>query len=1142
MIVFAQRPIHRGLRALLVPAVVAAGLVGLAGTGTPAVAAVTVDGLSQSTAAASCWEIKQNDASAPDGVYWILTPQLKVPTKIYCDQSTDGGGWAMIGRGRENWTYSYNGRGTPADVVANVTGPAAFSPRQLDSTIVDGLLGGKRFDDPAYGSGVRVRRALDQAGTQWQETRWSLRANTRDRWSWALAAGFPVATATIGGSTVTNTTTRELGADSAYKRLWTQEDVRNNYVRGFNYGRDGIGSTSSTSYIYSSASGGAYGTPFSQVFIRPKVTSADVAFTAVPDAGTAAETIRAAPRNGALTTEWGVTGIGAGGSEETAGEVQALAQIGNTVYVGGNFTTVQKGAAAAGDDKVAQRYLAAFDATSGAFIRSFRPVLDNQVKALVALPNGKLGVGGEFTTVGGTALTGVVVMDPKTAEVDTSWTTSLANRSGGGKVSVRGLDVGGDYLYLTGAFTHLTRPGTTERYAKNGARIRLSTGIADAAWNPEFNGTGTAVDASEDGTAVYFSGYFTQMRGGQVADRAAALSTASGADKVAAWQPTFSTNGSARYQQAVKQVGDKVWLGGSQHSMFSYDAKTFALENRHVTKQGGDLQAITGGNGLVFGGCHCEHWNYSDTAQYDTTAPGSTNITWSQADKIYYVGAWDEKTGDYAPEFSPEMRARQGRGAWALLVASDGTLWAGGTMTTAVKENGANQWVGGFVRFAVRPHTAPARPTGLAATPSGANARLTWSSSAPAGTTYEVLRNDRIVATTTAKDVTVPGATTSDRYVVRSADSWGNRSASTAVVRVGGAQPAATVLVPAGSTWSYSFDAANPVDTDWKSSSFDASPWKTGAAPLGFGAGPIATNIDVPAGQTRAVASYFRKKFTIAPGSTFGQVTLTTRADDGVAVYVNGTEVGRANVGDGAITATTYAASAPRTAKATAEEKTFTVPMSALRIGENTVAVEVHSMYRSTPDSSMDVAISATPGSNAPAPPSTTTPLVPAGSTWSYYSNSATPAPADWKTSATATSTWRTGAAAIGWGAGPLRTSIDPPAGTARSLASYFRRSFTVQGAAMLKSATVTTRADDGVAVYVNGTEIGRSNLPDGPLTASTYALTAPSTPAALAKPVTWEIPLSLLVDGENSIAVEVHSNYRATPSSSMDLSLLASS
>jgi hypothetical protein len=41
---------------------------------------------------------------------------------------------------------------------------------------------------------------------------------------------------------------------------------------------------------------------------------------------------------------------------------------------------------------------------------------------------------------------------------------------------------------------------------------------------------------------------------------------------------------------------------------------------------------------------------------------------------------------------------------------------------------------------------------------------------------------------------------------------------------------------------------------------------------------------------------------------------------------------------------------------------------------------------------------------------------------------------------------------------------------------------------------------------------------------------------------VTFDVPAGLVVDGSNSIAVEVHSNYRSTPSASMDLSLVATS
>jgi hypothetical protein len=955
-----RRPLTTSLRALLTAAVVATALTA---TASPSAAATVVDGRTQATAAASCYEVKLLDPSAPSGSYWILTPQLKAPTRIYCDQTTDGGGWALIGRGREGWTYGYDGRGTAADVAGTPTGTSAFSPRQLGGTTITALMGGKRIDDPTYGSGVRIRRAADRAGATWQESRFSFRSGSRDRWSWALAAGLPVASFDVGGGTGSNATTRNLGTDDAFRRIWTAEDAANGYTRGFTYGSQVVGSNDGSSFIYSKNAGGAYGVPFTQVYIRPRLTSAQLSFPSVPSAGTPADTIRAAPRNGAMTGEWGVTGLGNGGTAETSGEVQAFAQVGGTVYVGGNFTTVQKGASATGTDSVAQPYLAAFDASTGAYIRSFTPRLDNQVKSLAALPNGKLAVGGEFTSVNGSARKGLVVLDPSTGALDTTWTTNLVNKLTGGIVSVRGLDVGGSYLYLTGAFTHFTRPdGSAERYAKGGARISLSSGVVDSAWNPDFNGTGTAVDASDDGSAVYFSGYFTQMRGGAAADRAAAISTASGAAKVASWQPTFSTAGSARYQQAVKQVGGKVWLGGSQHSMFSYDPTSFALENAHVTKDGGDFQAITGGNGLVFGGCHCEQWNYSDTTDFDNTAPGSTSISWTQADKIYYVGAWDARTGDYAPEFSPEMRAREGRGVWALMVASDGTLWAGGTLTSAVRENGTNQWVGGFTRFAARPSAAPARPGNLTVSASGGNASLTWSGTAPSDGAFEVLRNDRVIGVTTTRQLTVAGASANDRFAVRTVDGWGNRSASTPVAGPPAGSITTVPVVTAGSTWSYLVDNTVPeLPSSWTSPGFDASRWRTGTAALGWGTGAITTNVDVPSGSTRPLTSYFRKKVTVPNAAALKSLVLTTRADDGVAVYVNGTEVGRADLPAGALTRSTYASSARSTATAVASPVSWDVPTSLIGAdGSVTVAVEVHSNYRLTPSMSMDLTLTGT--------------------------------------------------------------------------------------------------------------------------------------------------------------------------------------
>lgn len=740
----------------------------------PASAAGPRDGTTQERAAASCWEVKQVRPSSPDGRYWILTPQLVAPVRIHCDQTTDGGGWALVGRGRDGWSWGGDGKGTPDQVSATVSGTAAFSPRQLSGKVIDGLLGGRRLD--SFRDQVRLRRATSTRGTSWQETR--LRFAARDRWSWAFGAGHRLASYSLGGATGPVATTRSIEIDSRFKRLFTYESPQNDWVRGFTFGSGTTGTTAATSHLYSTAAGGRYATPFTQVFVRPRLRTSDLSFPAVPAGGTAASTGLPLARSGALAQAWGVTGTGAGGAGETATEVQAFAQVGSRVLVGGNFTRVQRGASARGADVLDRYYLTAFDASTGEPVRSFAPRLDGQVKALAALPDGRLAVGGDFRTVGGLRRAGLAVLDPSTGAVDPRWDTVLENRVAGGRVSVKALEVSGGRLYVAGAFTHLVR-GSSAVFARNAGRLSLATARADGAWNPNLNGTVAAMDVAPDGSRVYLAGYFTRS-GTTVASRAAALSTAAGAAP-AAWTPRFSTTTAATYQQTVLRVGSRIWLGGAQHSFFSYDARTFALWDTNVTRSGGDLQAAATNGAVVYGGCHCGDWNYEGTAVYDGLSPGQTRTTWRQADEISFVGAWDASTGRYLPAFTPQWKARGGYGAWSLFVAADGTLWAGGSFTSVVTEKGANQWVGGFVRFAPRPSRAPAAPRGLVLARSGTSVTARWTASATAGSTYEVLRGGRVVATTSGTSVTVPGSAAGDRFVVRASDGQGNRSASTTV-------------------------------------------------------------------------------------------------------------------------------------------------------------------------------------------------------------------------------------------------------------------------------------------------------------------------------------------------------------------------
>ncbi len=910
---------------------------------------VVPDGSSQASAAASCWEVKQVKPSATDGSYWILTPALRTPTQVYCDMTTDGGGWELVGRGRDGWLWDGDAQGTPEQIASTPTGPSAFSPKKLSTATIDALLGGKSV--ASLTDGIRLRRATSTAGTSWQDVR--LRARSQATWTWAFGAGVPLTSSSFDGTTYSGQTTRDAGTTSTtttnrLRRVWTFESSSNGWVRGFNYGAAVTGSTSSSSYLYATGSG--YASPFTQVFIRPRLTQADLSFASIPDSGTSAVTALPVARSGSMPQPWGVTGTGAGGTSELATEVQAFAQIGNVVYVGGNFTTVRN---QSGSQSAAQSYLAAFDASTGEWISSFRPTFDNQVRALAALPDGRLAVGGEFATVDGQPRSGLAVLDPSSGDLSGSWSTVMENRGTSGKVSVRALDVSNGYLYVGGLFTHVVK-GDLAWYERNGARIELSSGNGDGSWNPNLNGAVAAMDVSADGTRAYFAGYMTAA-GSTPVTQGVAISTAAGAPVTTpAWKPTFSTTGKT-YQQAVMEVGDKVWLGGSQHSMFSYDRATLALKDTNITKAGGDMQTITASNdgSVVYGGCHCGDWVYSGTTNYDGYNPGGTNADWKQAGKISLLGAWDNATGAFISTFAPQWKSRGGYGAWASFVAKDGTLWAGGSFETSVKDGGGNQFSGGFVRFAQQPSTAPAAPKDAKATVTGSEATVSWSASSTSGVTYEVLRNDRVVATTTSTSATVPGSDVNDRFFVRATDGQGNWSASTSVVRP--AQSA--TVIAAGSTWSYWFDNTTPVPTDWSSATFDASSWRSGAAPLGWGSGPIATNIDVPSGTTRALTSYYRRTFDVTDVGAWTRYRLTTRADDGVVVYVNGTEVARVNLPSGTIGPNTYATAAPSTTSATDTPVVVDIPTSLLRNGTNVVTAEVHSNYRSTPSASFDASV-----------------------------------------------------------------------------------------------------------------------------------------------------------------------------------------
>ncbi len=771
------RPLMRSFYRATMSAIVCSSLVGLTYvTGTTAAVAVdaATAGLTADQAAGSCWEIKQLRPAATTGAYWLLTPKMAEPQQFYCDMVTDGGGYVLVGKGRDAWVTSYEGKGAASALLSPDTVPMSSTTVQLPADKIDELLNGGRVD--ALSEGIRLRRATNTAGSTWQEVR--VRYASRSRFAWTFGAEWALAGYSFDASSGTGGTSPSFGLDNSSRRVVNTTNAAMGYRVGFAYGSSVTGTNSATTFLYSSTNGAGNAIPYTTMWLRPRVLSTDSGFTALADTGVAGKLRPTGLRSTAVAGTWGVNGTAGSTSTEGNVEVQAFTQSGNTMYVGGNFRYVQQDSAGTG--RVEQPFLAAFDITTGNWVSTFRPVLNEQVRALATLPSGEVLVGGDFTTANGLAEPALVALNPTTGANSTTWNVNLENRIAGEVLRVRALDVSGTTVYYGGLVSHIAG-GTraTPVYMRGLGRVSTANGTPTTGWNPNFNGAVADIDVSQDGTRVYAAGSFTTANG-VAALRAAAVSTGATATLATpAWNPTWSS--STNYQQAIEETSGKVWVGGSEHSLFQFNTSTFARTAGNIYKTNGDVQAVTQDRGVMYAGCHCDNFTYSNAYTWSALSAG-----WTQADAVSWFSAYDINSGAVAPSFVPTFTMRLNQGIWALKADSTGTMWAGGDVVTVRTNAQQARWSGGFARFPLADSIAPNTPANFRVTSQTATTvTLAWNtvSDVGGGVRYQVLRDDRAIASTTANTLTltVPKGG-NNRFFVRSTDSAGNVSATSPVL------------------------------------------------------------------------------------------------------------------------------------------------------------------------------------------------------------------------------------------------------------------------------------------------------------------------------------------------------------------------
>jgi hypothetical protein len=186
-----------------------------------------------------------------------------------------------------------------------------------------------------------------------------------------------------------------------------------------------------------------------------------------------------------------------------------VAQPDGKILVGGDFTTLSPN----GGVVVTRNHIARLDATTG-LADSFDPNANGGVNSIAVKEDGSILVGGDFTSIGGQTRNSIARLDATTGLAD-----SLFDPNANGGVNSIAVQPDGRIL-AGGAFTKIG--GEPRNHI---ARLDATTGLADS-FNPNANGGVNSVAVREDGS-ILVDGDFTSI-GGQPRNSIARLDATTG--------------------------------------------------------------------------------------------------------------------------------------------------------------------------------------------------------------------------------------------------------------------------------------------------------------------------------------------------------------------------------------------------------------------------------------------------------------------------------------------------------------------------------------------------------------------------------------------------------------------------------------
>jgi predicted MPP superfamily phosphohydrolase len=357
--------------------------------------------------------------------------------------------------------------------------------------------------------------------------------------------------------------------------------------------------------------------------------------------------------------------------------------------------------------------------------------------------------------------------------------------------------------------------------------------------------------------------------------------------------------------------------------------------------------------------------------------------------------------------------------------------------------------------------------------------------------------------------------------------------------------------------WKYTGGGTDLHATAWKTLSYNDASWATGNSGLGFfGASSIPpySTLILRDGSAHSGASapgapyptmYFRKVVNITNPSSYASFLLKTKADDGIVVYINGTQVFAGNIN----TPTTYNTFANGAASNNGADITSTtLSTSNFITGNNIISVEIHQNNAASSDLYFDMELTAVSAvNNLVIPFGAATNNVAAA--WKYTGGGTDLHATTWKTLTYNDASWatgNTGLAFFGAGTIPPYSTLIATDGSANSGASapgspyptmYFRKVVNIANPSLYAAFQLKTQADDAIVVYINGMQVFAGNI-NTPTAYSTLANSGANNNGA--DVTTTNITSSNFVAGDNIIAVEVHQSSTTSSDLFFDLELNA--